>query len=523
MRLASFLLSVLLAALGSLPAGAATDPATPGAFAAGVVSRSIPVTQGRTLTADVYYPSAGGVVDPAAGLCPPVVFGHGFSRNKDRYTDVGTLLASRGFVAILPNFPCTFTGCDHSRNADDMIAVIDWILDENASPSSLFFGRIDPFRIGSSGHSAGGMWSLVAAGRDTRILAAAPMDPVDSGGLGAGALPGARAAVAITYSEPSSCNASGSAAQLYDAAPPQKRGVKLLAANHCDPEKSNDALGCALVCGAWNATRHARYLRYVAGWFEYYLHCDDSYHEWAWGSKVQADLGAGVVTYDAALAPPAPSSPSASWSDAVVVRRAPLERCAGVTGWRVYRSTSSGSSFSAVSGDLPLATVEWTDPSTAPGATYFYRLRHLFFDFLGAGESADSPEISVTTPPASTPGEASPTGFPLTARRGSGTAVETAFEPAPCATDHTVYWNAIAGAMTEPPSWTGQACALGVSGVAALDPGDPPAGGLVCFVVVGNDGAVEGSYGSGSSGAERPEATGLPGCDYPRSLSGSCP
>ena len=53
---------------------------------------------------------------------------------------------------------------------------------------------------------------------------------------------------------------------LYAAANPRKRGVKLVGANHCDPEKDNDVLGCVLTCGAWNATRHKRYLRYVTGW-----------------------------------------------------------------------------------------------------------------------------------------------------------------------------------------------------------------------------------------------------------------
>ena len=55
------------------------------------------------------------------------------------------------------------------------------------------------------------MWSLVAAGRDSRIAAVAPLDPVDNAALGVDALPGARAAIAVTYSEPSSCNANGSA------------------------------------------------------------------------------------------------------------------------------------------------------------------------------------------------------------------------------------------------------------------------------------------------------------------------
>ena len=516
-------MAALLLLEAPLPVLAATDPAMPGPYSTAVVNVDAPVTAGRTLNADVHYPAQGGGVDPAAGTCPPVVFAHGFSRNKDRYTDLGTLLASRGFLAILPNFPCSFTGCDHSRNADDLRAVVDWILARNADPTSPFFGRVDTAHVGASGHSAGGLWSLVAAGRDSRIAAVAPLDPVDNAALGAGALPGARAAIAVTYSEPSSCNANGSAETLYAAAPPQKRGAKIVGGNHCDPEKNNDLFGCALLCGSWNQTRHESYLRAVVGWFEYYLHCDHAYEEWTWGSRVGADVSAGVVAYDAALAPPAPTGASASWEGAVIVRRDPPLRCAGVSAWRVYRGTAPGGPFTLVSGDLPVAATAWTDPSATAGGTYFYALRDVFRDFRSEAESADSPQPSITVPAAGGPGEASGLGrTPLTARREPGESVRLEYAPAPCATDHVVYWGMSQGALTGPLPWTGQACSLGASGQAAFDPGPAPSGTVLYFVVAGNDGSTEGPYGSDSAGGQRPHASGLPLCSFPPATT-PCP
>jgi hypothetical protein len=60
---------------------------------------------------------------------------------------------------------------------------------------------------------------------------------------------------------------------------------------------------------------------------------------------------------------------------------------------------------------------------------------------------------------------------------------------------------------------------VGDSGGASFNPGP----GSVFFVVVANNGSVEGSYGKDSSGiTERPEASGLPGCDYTQDLSNSC-
>ena len=61
-------------------------------------------------------------------------------------------------------------------------------------------------------------------------------------------------------------------------------------------------------------------------------------------------------------------------------------------------------------------------------------------------------------------------------------------------------------------------CGLGVTGVARFDPGP----GSIFFVVVGNNGLVEGSYGLRNPGDERPEAVGLPGCDYPQDLANRC-
>jgi len=53
----------------------------------------------------------------------------------------------------------------------------------------------------------------------------------------------------------------------------------------------------------------------------------------------------------------------------------------------------------------------------------------------------------------------------------------------------------------------------------------PVPGDLVYFVVVGNNFAIEGSYGMENINAvetERPEATGLGVCDRPQQVGGVC-
>lgn len=108
----------------------------------------------------------------------------------------------------------------------------------------------------------------------------------------------------------------------------------------------------------------------------------------------------------------------------------------------------------------------------------------------------------------------------LSASKSAGTSIFAGWIPAACATDHTIYWGS--GTTIGPVTWNGAACALGTGGSATFDPGAPPANGLIWFVVVGNNGLVEGSYGVDSSGGEIPEAVGVGACDLPQLVASQC-
>jgi dienelactone hydrolase len=279
-----------------------TDPALDGPFPATRLTLGLPGTLGATLTTDVYFPGPTNGLTPAAGRCPVIVLGHGFSQSKDQHVNQGRHLATRGYVVMIPN---SNAASDHSRFADDLRKCIDWIEEQDTNATSLFFGRVRTDRVGATGHSAGGLSAILAAARDARIRAVSPMDPVDNGGLGVAALGTVAAPVAITYSEPSSCNADGSALTLYHAAQAPKRGIRIVGANHTDPQDPASGLS-ALFCGAANAARQTLYRRYMAGWFEYHLRGDARYGPWVFaqaGGPLAADLAANRITYAEAAAP----------------------------------------------------------------------------------------------------------------------------------------------------------------------------------------------------------------------------
>ena len=291
----SAVISLILCACLS-PLLAATDPALDGPFPSTRLTLGIPGTQGATLTTDVYFPGTTNAVSPGAGRCTVVVLGHGFSQSKEQHVSQGGHLATRGYIVLIPN---SNAASDHSRFADDLRKCIDWIEARDSDTNSLFFGRVRADRVGATGHSAGGLSAILAAARDPRIRAVSPMDPVDNGGLGVAALTTIAAPVAITYSEPSSCNANGSALTLYNAALAPKRGIRIFGANHTDPQDPSSTLS-ALFCGAANTARQALYRRYMAGWFEYHLRGDASYGPWVFnqsGGPLADDFSSNKITY----------------------------------------------------------------------------------------------------------------------------------------------------------------------------------------------------------------------------------
>ncbi|MDX1389153.1 MAG: hypothetical protein R3344_08185, partial [Acidobacteriota bacterium] len=93
--------------------------------------------------------------------------------------------------------------------------------------------------------------------------------------------------------------------------------------------------------------------------------------------------------------------------------------------------------------------------------------------------------------------------------------IDVSFTPACDATEHTIYYGDLANVSAY--TYSGAACAVGSSGSASFDPGLANA----FFVVVGNNGTVEGTYGTDGTDP-RPEDVGTAVCDIPQDLSGTC-
>jgi hypothetical protein len=100
-------------------------------------------------------------------------------------------------------------------------------------------------------------------------------------------------------------------------------------------------------------------------------------------------------------------------------------------------------------------------------------------------------------------------------------AIDIAFTPACDGTDQNIYWGDLAEVSLY--DYTGVECSVGMGGTASFNPGV----GSYYFLIVGNNGNVEGSYGFKQPdvpplGDQRPEDIDTTGCPYPRELTAIC-
>jgi pimeloyl-ACP methyl ester carboxylesterase len=103
------------------------------------------------------------------GNHPIITWGNGTSAPTMVYSPLLNHLASWGFVVIASDSVMTQSG-------DDLIAGIDYLIEQNETAGSEFYGMLDTGRIGTSGHSQGGGGAINAA-TDSRVTCSVPIAP----------------------------------------------------------------------------------------------------------------------------------------------------------------------------------------------------------------------------------------------------------------------------------------------------------------------------------------------------------
>lgn len=161
-------------------------------------------------------------------------------------------------------------------------------------------------------------------------------------------------------------------------------------------------------------------------------------------------------------------------------------------------------------------TIVVTGLSIGPGEVYTATLTHAgtyvqYYTFL---------DPLCTSEAGSSIGEASKQVYPSEQIQASwnpgAELIDVTYTPACGASDHSVYFGPLSAVGTY--DWSGLECGFGTTGTMSFD----PLFDSIFFVVVGNDGAIEGSYGLDGSDVERPEDIRVLACEKPQDLDASC-
>lgn len=142
-------------------------------------SGEFPALETRTLETTVFMPQGDGPF-------PLLIFSHGLGASPLFYEVLLREVAAAGFVIAAPLYPLTGNlapagpdGADTQNQPADVSFLVDSLFEEAERAVSPFFGRIDRERLGTFGHSNGGITTLGIVGnsccRDRRIDAAISM------------------------------------------------------------------------------------------------------------------------------------------------------------------------------------------------------------------------------------------------------------------------------------------------------------------------------------------------------------
>ncbi len=103
------------------------------------------------------------------GKYPIITWGNGTEAPTNSYWGLLMHLASWGFVVIASDSEWT-------RSGNQMIMGVNYLLIQNRTPDSIFYRKLNPRRIGATGHSQGGGGAINTA-LDPRITCALPIAP----------------------------------------------------------------------------------------------------------------------------------------------------------------------------------------------------------------------------------------------------------------------------------------------------------------------------------------------------------
>jgi len=288
--LSAVFLLIFAAMLSSFPYGAvqeeqASQVSTPvgfGPYLVGWINTDAPKTGVETLPISIHYPAInpGVGTDPNATEAPypTLLFSLGFGAKIGDYSFFVTTITSWGFV-------CVLVGSDSqawdSERSNDLVETLNWLDEQNDNSSFKLSQMMDESKFGVLGHSLGGAATITASGNEPRFKLSVPIAPY--------ILPG------LTVATPES------AADIH---------VPLLIVVGSSDQVSPPATMSSPVYGEGNSPKfyititgvnhysivfNSRCLEYVVSFLKFYLHEDQEYARYFYGTPAQQEIDDGKI------------------------------------------------------------------------------------------------------------------------------------------------------------------------------------------------------------------------------------
>lgn len=237
-------------------------------FSVQTESESRETSTGDLVTYTLYIPEA--TPDLPTPPWPAIVLNHGFLRTKETQANNALSLARHGIVVLAPDQVGLGGAASRQTNIAVTLDHLDWLRRRGRTPGDPLEGRVDPYRLGLAGHSAGGAIAFEAAAAsqssDFPVTALFLLDAVPWRTTIEAAPNMSRIAVGSLRSEPSPCNANGLVRDLLDKVVFAVDDVRIVGGTHCDGENPTDTF-CRLFCGGSTWLRRHLYLRLMTLFF----------------------------------------------------------------------------------------------------------------------------------------------------------------------------------------------------------------------------------------------------------------
>ncbi len=204
-----------------------------------------PARPERRIDTTIVHPVAG--QGRGTGPFPVLVLAHGLNGYPERLIPFAEILASHGYVVLVPRFPASAHDApggasvgDLAEQPGDVSFVLDRFLGDPPAPVA---GMLDRTRIGAAGHSLGGDTVLADAShprhRDRRIRAAAILSGVNIDFAGGPLLSADPPPLLFVQGDADTLLGPGTrSSELYPVAPPPKFLLTIHGAGHSSPYES---------------------------------------------------------------------------------------------------------------------------------------------------------------------------------------------------------------------------------------------------------------------------------------------